>query len=104
MEKLERDGDVAVLYSPGFGAGWSTWAYGDNEERLIFCPRLVLAVLGESGEERHQVVREEFPGQYHGGVDQLQVCWVPKGSRFEIDEYDGSELVRVLEPTDGFVA
>jgi len=24
VEKLIRDGKVAVLYSPGYGAGWST--------------------------------------------------------------------------------
>ena len=25
IEKLSQDGKVAVLYSPGFGAGWYTW-------------------------------------------------------------------------------
>ena len=24
-EKYIKDGKVAVAYSPGFGAGWSTW-------------------------------------------------------------------------------
>ena len=28
MDKVIRDGKVAVLYSPGFGAGWSTWSRG----------------------------------------------------------------------------
>ena len=26
MNKVRKGGKVAVLYSPGFGAGWSTWA------------------------------------------------------------------------------
>ena len=30
MEKVIRDGKVAVLYSPGYGAGWSTWCYNDD--------------------------------------------------------------------------
>lgn len=46
MKKLIRDGKVAVLVSPGFGAGWSTWN-GDDED-AIFNKRLALAVLGES--------------------------------------------------------
>ena len=25
MTKCIRDGKVAILYSPGYGAGWSTW-------------------------------------------------------------------------------
>ena len=25
IEKVVRDGKVAVLVSPGYGAGWSTW-------------------------------------------------------------------------------
>jgi hypothetical protein len=39
MKKLIRDGKVAVLYSPGFGAGWSTW----NQElpELVFNPVIV---------------------------------------------------------------
>jgi len=32
MTKYIRDGKVAVLYSPGFGAGWSTW--NDDEYRM----------------------------------------------------------------------
>jgi hypothetical protein len=71
---------------------------------MVFCPRLVKAVLGESGESRHTVASEEFPGAYNGGIDQLKVSWVPKGSRFEIEEYDGSESVRIFGPEDGMVA
>ena len=26
MQKVIRDGKVAVLYSPGYGAGWYTWS------------------------------------------------------------------------------
>ena len=102
MEKIERNGKVAVLYSPGFGAGWSTWA-SDSAE-MVFCPRLVLAVLGESGEDRETVAAEEFSDAYAGGVEELEVKWVEKGCRFEIHEYDGNESVRVFGKDDGFVA
>ena len=31
MDKVVRDGLVAVLVSPGHGAGWYTWAHRDIE-------------------------------------------------------------------------
>lgn len=89
MEKLIRDGKVAVLVSPGFGAGWSTW--NGYDEDAIFNKRLALAVLGESGESKEFAAQEEFPDFYHGGVEDLIVEWVSEGEQFYIDEYDGSE-------------
>ncbi len=41
MEKIEKDGKVAVLYSPGFCAGWSTWADCDQKEALCMDARIV---------------------------------------------------------------
>lgn len=38
MEKLVRDGKVAILYSKGYGAGWYSW-HGIKE--LIFHPKLI---------------------------------------------------------------
>ena len=102
MEKIERDGKVAVLYSPGYGAGWSTWV--SPTEKAIFCPRLVLAVLGESGEDPKKVAEDEFPGEYLGGLEDVQVEWLYKGTRFEINEYDGSESIHVFGPDEGHVA
>jgi len=39
MEKVIRDGKVAVLISDGFGAGWYSWS--SNNEALLFHPKLV---------------------------------------------------------------
>jgi len=38
MQKVIRDGKVAVLISPGFGGGWHTWNHVDE---LLFHPVLV---------------------------------------------------------------
>ncbi|QDW34456.1 hypothetical protein FFE93_016190 [Yersinia sp. KBS0713] len=92
VEKLKRDGNVAVLYSPGFGAGWSTWNE-NNDEALIFSVELVKAVLGEIDKTPIQVANELFPEAYDGGVEQLKVEWIPEGLMFEIEEYDGSESI-----------
>lgn len=103
MNKVIRDGNVAVIYSPGYGAGWYTWntEYGID---LIFNPSLVLAILGESGELPDVVATILFPKAYAGGLSKCEIKWIPQGSRFEITEYDGNEDIRILEPNDGFVA
>ncbi len=90
MKKLIRDDQVAVLVSPGHGAGWYSW---HGIEELLYDPAVVDMV--ESGEDTDAVVRycETTYGDtaYYGGVDQLTVEWVPVGTRFYIAEYDGAE-------------
>jgi hypothetical protein len=100
MDKLIMDGKVAVLISGGFGAGWSTWC----GEEVLFDKDVALAVLGESDETPLEVAKRKFPDAYYGGVDGLRVEWVPKGQRFEINEYDGRESLHFLGPDDGYVA
>ena len=108
-EKLIRDGNVAVIYSPGFGAGWSTWIH-ERESEAVFDKDLALAILGESDETPLQVVERKGYKGYTGkekealGLRDVAVAWVPEGQRFEIHEYDGSEGIRMLRPEDGYVA
>lgn len=99
MEKVIRDGKVAVLYSPGYGAGWSTWCYNnDLIETLLFHPLIVEKV--ESGLEQEitsewlaKQFGEDFEDVYCGGADQLEIEWLPEGTAFRIEEYDGFETV-----------
>ena len=44
MDKVIRDVKVAVLYSPGFGAGWSTWGRGDYGDKVLFDPTVVQCI------------------------------------------------------------
>lgn len=102
FEKLERDGNVAVLYSPGYGAGWFTWNRG--HEGLLFDKDIVEAVLANDREKAIKLAESKYPDIYTGGGGDLAVTWVPKGSRFEVNEYDGRESVRVFGPDNGFRA
>lgn len=95
MEKMIVDGKVAVLYSPGYGAGWSTWAH-ENEEAMVFDSRIVEHVLAGDFEKAGELAEKLYPGNYVGGAKQLDVMWLPVGTQFEITEYDGSESVEVL--------
>ena len=52
-EKVVRDGKVAVLISPGFGAGWSTWADDEISEFVLFHKDLV--EMAEEGADAREV-------------------------------------------------
>ena len=44
---------------------------------------------------------EEFKDVYCGGTNNLIIKWVPVGTRFRIDEYDGSEsIIRIRVEND----
>lgn len=105
MDKIVRDGMVAVLYSPGHGAGWSTWNREYNEKDLIFDPGLVDLVL--AGKEHEEIVvyaTLKWPGACLLGLSNLDVEWVPVGTKFQIGEYDGHESVDVFDEEDWFIA
>jgi len=95
MEKVEKNGKVAVLYSPGYGAGWSTWN-SEHAEVLCMDADIVSAVLDGDNARAAAIAAEKCPGIYIGGSEDLKVEWVEKGSAFEIEEYDGNESVHVM--------
>jgi hypothetical protein len=103
MEKLVRDGQVAVLVSPGFGAGWSTWDHTYGED-LIFDPVLAAYIDEGKMDEAKTYVTMRFPEAYDGGVEDLVVHWVPVGTAFRIHEYDGAESIEIKEDMDWVVA
>ena len=103
-EKLIKDGQVAVIVSPGYGAGWSTWnpEYG---EKIVFDPVLAQMILDKkSNAELEEYVETVYPGAYSGGLGEAEVEWVPVGTRFKIDEYDGYESIVILSPDYGYTA
>lgn len=101
MNKIIRDGKVAVLYSPGFGAGWSTWHHSDRDKIEMLCmdARIVQPVLDGNNSEAARIANELMGDDYFydGGAKSLTVAWVPQGARFEITEYDGAESVKIIE-------
>lgn len=94
MNKVIRDGYVAVLVSPGFGAGWYSW---HGIEELLFDPIIVEMV--ETG--KHFSVIMEYCSEkyaddedaYFGGAADLIVEWIRQGDEFIVVEYDGNESI-----------
>ena len=71
MNKLIRDGKVAVLVSPGHGAGWSTW--NAEHEEILFDPAIVEFVEHNRWEELDVYVKLKYPQIYAGGMRDLQI-------------------------------
>jgi hypothetical protein len=95
MKKMIRKGKVAVLYSTGYGAGWYTWNYDEGTD-IVFDRDIVQAVLDKDFEKAKDIASKKYPNAYLGGVYNLKVAWIDKGSEFEIDEYDGAESIHVI--------
>jgi hypothetical protein len=95
--RYDDQGLVAVLISPDFGAGWSTWTSGEQSEAMLFDSRLVDYVL-QTGPEGLGAFAESlgYTG-YMGGADSVRVEWLEPGTRFLVEEYDGSESIRTFD-------
>jgi hypothetical protein len=100
VEKYMRGDDVAVLYSPGYGAGWSTWTSEPAATAMLFDPEIAVAVEDGDLVLALEIAQRKYPKAYLGGLQQLKIAWLPKETMFTIDEYDGYESVVTIGNTD----
>ena len=105
-----------ILYSPGYGAGWSTW--NSQYDKKLVCEYVPIIealereenLLGENGRygefdvsKAHPAIQQfdkelrERYGQdihfYYGGLEDLAIHEVGDNVQVRIDEYDGNESV-----------
>lgn len=104
MDRVIKDGKVAVLVSYGFGAGWSTWADSDIRNIVLFEPEVVEWVLnGKEGP--YPDLKAKYGWEDSNGCeDDLDVVWVEQGKQFRISEYDGAESLILAEEEQWFTA
>lgn len=114
---IHKNGNIAVLISGGFGAGWSTWN-SEHEEEMLFDKDIVQLLLDaplkhdddsayidkELNDKIEALAKEKWPTAYAGGADQLGVRWLSPGTAFRVHEYDGSESLEIKEKMDWHVA
>ena len=72
LEKYEVNGKVAVLISPGFGAGWYSW--NTEYPQMIFDPAIVKMLEGYPDGCRSEIEKyceQAYPEAFLGGVDEI---------------------------------
>lgn len=92
MRYYNENNELGVLYSPGYGVGWSSM--GDKE--LAYDKRIVEYWLTEHPDiQKMEMYLERigYHGVWMGGYNNLKIAWIPKGTMFYIHEYDGSESI-----------
>lgn len=113
IPKYKKDGKIAILYSPGYGAGFSTWCQKKEQEKLIlFDPDIVELVLKrdlehEKLDKYNRGIEQELNIKLMKDVnralltkygietlaDSLEVMWLNEGELFYVQEYDGNESI-----------
>ena len=101
-----KKGEIAVLVSPGYGAGWSSWnsQYGIDlatdkrivEKSIEFSKTDMLEKIDRCGSAEEIEFTKwlesiGYKAVYAGGFNQCVIEWVPKGTAIRISEYDGYE-------------
>lgn len=97
--------EYAVIVSPGYGSGFSTW----NDDAFAYDARIVQWFMehNDSGyrykvgvidtpeniEATKYFASLGYPYAYFGGVKTAEIRWVPAGAKWHIKEYDGAETL-----------
>lgn len=100
MEKyVNEKGEIGVIISGGYGAGWSTWN-SEHSEFLLMDKTLVSMKMDKFTDDDvlaylNKVLGGEAP--YLGGWRDAKVVFLKKGTVFNVNEYDGNETIETLD-------
>ena len=103
MKMFKKDGKTAILVSPRFGAGFSTW----NKPEMAVDFDLVEAFLSDDKTRFAYILNEKYnedDSLYLGDLEDLVVRWIDEGVKFRIKEYDGSESIEIFNEANWFTA
>jgi hypothetical protein len=96
MDKLIRNGKVAVIIHNGYGLGWYTEHYDID---LLFDKKLAEAIIEKRDDDLLSIM-EEICGKEHPFPHDLRVEWVTQGEPFIISNYDGRESIIYTKDLD----
>lgn len=94
-----ENGEVGVIVSPGYGAGFSTWAH---DKQICFDKDIIELVLNDDMVSIAKLMTEKYPNEYFG-CSKLKVEFLEPGTAFRINEYDGFEDLVVINYPDDFM-
>ena len=98
LRKLVRDGHVAVLISPDYGAGWYSW--NTEYPEILFDPAMVRLVEENKFDELETYVILKYPDISRHALHDLEVEWISEGTEFRIKEHDGSETIEFKDEVE----
>ena len=64
----------------------------------------VIVTLKEKLEELEVYVKLKYPDMFTGGLRDLQIEWIPQGTQFIVNDYDGNESIQKRDSTDWYTA
>lgn len=97
--------EVAIVYSPGYGGGLTyTWDSVDRTDArlavLTLTKQTAKLHFEKYGEQAVMLITNgklERDAHKPWGTDDLDIEWVPAGTLYRIDEYDGFESVETVK-------
>lgn len=96
VDRYIAGGRVAVIYSPNFGAGWSTWIH-QSDRNPVFDPILAYLIHNDClPGEIYNTATFLYPHDYIDGIQDAKLKFVNRGVQFIIKEYDGAESVVMM--------
>lgn len=100
----EKGKFTAVLISPDYGAGYSTWGYGNCMDGEVI--RGLLACVDDFNPNEVDDGTEIDVSDYMSSAfnSLFTICFVPTGTLFRISEYDGSESIVYFHESDFYEA
>ena len=100
----EKGKFTAVLISPDFGAGYSTWGYGNCMDGELI-KELLENVDNFNPNEVDDGTEIDVSDYMSSTFDSLfTICFVPTGTLFRISEYAGSESIVYFNESDFYEA
>lgn len=102
----ERGKFTAVLISPDYGAGYSTWGEGDCMDGELI--KNLLKCVDNFNPNEVDKYTEIDVSDYMFNSSRFNslftICFVPVGTLFRISEYDGSESIVYFDEDDFYEA
>lgn len=91
------DGEIAVVYRPSYGIGWSSHDSRDHKKNcwLAMNGQLARLVEAKNWPAVEALVKSRYPDMYLGTLENLRIFWISKGTTFEISEHDGYERIEI---------
>lgn len=98
---INSDDLVGVVHKTDFGSAWSFYDDIDTQEIKLFHPKLVKKLIGNESTKAltSEWIKDNLfiddEDDYYAG--ELSVTWLPKNTKFIVEEYDGTEIIKLVD-------